>query len=53
MDEFDDWPISDDELAEIQSKQIEDPKIYNKNECKTRQASKENCFVCRRKCNRK
>ena len=52
MDEFDDWPISDEELTEIVKKELEDPETYNWSDCKRRQSSEANCFICLRKCNK-
>jgi hypothetical protein len=53
MDEFNEWPINNEELEEKEEKreaQLRDKKIYNKKTCEARKASEENCRYCYRKC---
>jgi hypothetical protein len=50
MDEFDEWPISNEELEKQYRKQEKDKKLYNHTTCETRKKSDENCLYCRLKC---
>ena len=50
MDEFDDIPISNEELLTIQQRDQADKTVYHKATCERFKASSANCEYCWRKC---